>query len=62
MVAEKHDHRQLDAFIPLDADLDVHTEHCCGEHLRCKYGKEETECTVARKLKLPSYPCNCDWI
>jgi hypothetical protein len=39
---------------------DVHTEHCCGQHKRCKYGDEY--CPVANGQKAPSYPCNCDWM
>jgi len=41
-------------------NIDVHTEHCCGEHKRCKYMQEETSCTVALGLRPASFPCNCD--
>ena len=36
---------------------DVHTEHCCSDHHRCKYNNKK--CTVISGKKKPSYPCNC---
>jgi hypothetical protein len=44
---------------PEPKEKDVHTEHCCIEHKRCKYGDDDT-CTVAGLGFKPSYPCNCD--
>ena len=51
--------RLKDAPEPTEEQKDVHTEHCCLEHRRCKYGDEET-CTVVGLGFKPSYPCNCD--
>ena len=36
---------------------DIHTEHCCIIH-GCKYGEEETSCTVWNGLKRQSCPCD----
>ena len=41
---------------------DVHTRHCCGEHKRCKYGKEENGCTVCDNPTLAEFSCNCEWM
>lgn len=42
-----------------DHRKDVHTEHCCEEHKKCKYGKEDT-CSVATGAKRASFKCNCE--
>lgn len=45
-----------------DPGKDVHTEHCCGEHKVCKYGEEDSGCTVCSGFRKASHPCNCDWM
>lgn len=45
----------------LDAEKrDVHTEHCCAKHHKCKYGN--SKCTVISGKKKPSYSCNCEFM
>jgi hypothetical protein len=42
---------------------DVHTEHCCSAHQRCKYGSDDA-CTaqyMSRKFGIQSF-CNCEWM
>lgn len=50
----------LSGLSELEKIADVHTRHCCGEHKRCKYG--DPNCTVVKELKLPDFPCNCEWM
>ncbi len=40
---------------------DVHTSHCCKEHLICKYGNVDGTCSVVEGRLPPEYPCNCFW-
>jgi|SRR6185436_5202246 len=43
----------------LDADKkDAHTEHCCEQHLNCKF--KNVNCTVVLGKKKSSYPCTCN--
>lgn len=46
---------------PVVVAIDCHTQHCCQEHKRCKYGQEDT-CSVCTGQKPASFTCNCEWM